>query len=432
MIKNKENNKRVGDRINYGYTLNNTFEKDLNIMKTKKTTDKTKNSWFSRARFGVFIHWGLYSIPAVGEWTLLNQHIPFQDYRKLADQFNPKGFSPRSWAKLAKQAGAQYMVFTTRHHDGFSLFDSQVSDFTSVKTAAERDFVAEYCKACRDEGLKVGLYYSLTDWRFPTHSKGKLKRKVMEHMKSYVREQIHELCSNYGKIDILWYDGPFGLDEKGITWKQKWPNWNGHELNRMVRKLQPGIAINDRACVPGDFVTCEQTIDPASKDQLWESCMTMNDNWGYHKNDDHWKPTWLLIKNLVECASNGGSYLLNLGPRADGSIPEPSVHRMQEIGRWLKKYSEAIFGTRRSDLDPAFVSFMRFTTKGNIRYMFEPCWPGSVERVRNFPYKVVSAQVLGVKNKIKVHQKSGTVTLSGLPQKSPNSLMSVIKLRIKP
>ncbi|UCD30582.1 MAG: alpha-L-fucosidase, partial [Planctomycetota bacterium] len=193
-------------------------------MKTTKKTRKQRKTWFSEARFGVFVHWGLYSIPAVGEWTLLNQHIPFQEYRKLADQFNPKDFNPKSWVKLAKQAGAQYMVLTSRHHDGFSLFDSQVSDFTSTKTAAGRDFVAEYCKACRDAGLKVGLYYSLTDWRFPTHRKEKLINKAMGQMRSYVREQIRELCTNYGKIDILWYDGPFGLDERGITWKRKWPN----------------------------------------------------------------------------------------------------------------------------------------------------------------------------------------------------------------
>ncbi|MHC4675504.1 MAG: alpha-L-fucosidase [Planctomycetota bacterium] len=416
---------------NQGYTQHTTANKDYLAMKTKKVTLNKKETWFKKARFGVFIHWGLYSIPAVGEWTLLNQHIPFEEYRKLADRFNPQPFTPGSWAKLARKAGAQYMVFTTRHHDGFSLFDSKVSEFTSAKTAAGRDFVAEYCKACRAEGLKVGLYYSLTDWRFPTHRQGKLVRKPMEQMKTYVKEQIRELCTNYGNIDILWYDGPFGLDEKGITWKQKWPNWNGRELNRMVKKLQPHIAINDRACVPGDFVTCEQTIDPASTGQLWEACMTMNDNWGYHKNDDHWKPTWLLIKNLVECTSKGGSYLLNLGPRADGSIPEPSILRMRQIGRWLKKYREAIFGTARSELDPAYISFMRFSTKGNVRYMFEPCWPGSLERIRNFPYKVLSAQILGTKTRLKIHQKKQTVILTGLPQKPPNPWMSVIKLRVK-
>jgi alpha-L-fucosidase len=394
-----------------------------------KHTEKT-TTWFAEARFGMFIHWGLYSIPAVGEWTMLNQHYSPDVYRRLADRFKPKRFDAAAWVALAKEAGAQYVVLTTRHHDGFSLFDSKVSDFTSTRTAAGRDFVAEYTWACRAAGLKVGLYYSLCDWRFPTHRHGRLVPAVMRRMREYVREQVRELCTNYGRIDLLWYDGPFGVDENGVTWGRKWPDWDGVRLHRMVRRLQPGIAINDRAMAPGDFATPEQEIKPPSDGRLWEACMTINDNWGFHKTDRNWKPAWQLVSNLVLCASNGGSYLLNVGPKADGTVPAPSVQRMREIGRWLRDHGEAIYGTRAGGLNPAAVSFRRFTRKGNFFYMFEPHWPGTVERIRNFPNRVVEARLLKSGKRLAVAQEGRTVTLTGLPSGPEDPLMSVIKLEV--
>ena len=392
---------------------------------------RARKLWFSEARFGMFIHWGLYAIPAVGEWTMLNQHYEPDVYARLAGRFNPERFDVTTWIDLAKQAGAQYVVLTTRHHDGFSLFDSSVSEFTSVKTAAGRDFVAEYTKACRAAGLKVGLYYSLTDWRFPTHRHGRLVPKAMEFMRTYVREQVRELCSNYGRIDLLWYDGPFAVDENGVCWGRKWPDWDGRSLHRLARRLQPGIVINDRAMVPGDFATPEQEIKPPADGRMWEACMTLNDNWGYHKHDHNWKSTSQLLQNLVLCATQGGSYLLNIGPRADGTVPTPSVRRMQEIGEWLHEYGDAIFGTRAGDLNPAAVSFRRFTRKGRWYYMFEPQWPGTTERVRNFPYPVKSARMVKSGRRLRVEQQGTRLTLTDLPRRPENALMDVIKLEVR-
>jgi len=380
----------------------------------------------------MFIHWGIYSIPAVGEWTLLNQHVPFEEYKKLADDFKPAKFDAAEWAGLAKQAGAEYVVLTTRHHDGYALYDSQVSDFTSVKCAARRDFVAEYVQACRGAGLRVGLYYSLADWRFPTHSHGQLIPETMEYMRRYVREQVRELLSNYGHIDLLWFDGPFGYDERGITWDIEWPDWDGENLLAMARELQPGIVINDRARVPGDYTTPEQQIKAEGSGRLWEACMTMNDNWGYHKHDRHWKPTWQLIANLVQCAAGGGAYLLNIGPKPDGSIPATSAQRMREIGRWLGDHGEAIFGTERTDIRKDQCSFKDFTAKGNFRYLFEPNWPGKTERIHNFPHEIVSAQLLKSGRPLQFRQEpGGIVTFSGLPARPEDPWMSVIRLEIR-
>lgn len=393
--------------------------------------DAKPNLWFREARFGMFIHWGLYSIPAVGEWTMLNQHYSPAEYAKLARRFNPRRLDVKDWIALAKDAGAQYVVFTTRHHDGFSLFDSRVSDFTSVKSAAGRDFVREYTDACRRAGLRVGLYYSLSDWRYPTHRLGKLVPRRMQFMREYVREQVRELCTNYGKIDLLWYDGPFAVDERGVCWNSKWPDWDGEQLHAMARALQPGIVINDRARAPGDYVTPEQEIKPPADGRLWEACMTINDNWGYHRHDRNWKPLWQLLANLVLCASNGGSYLLNVGPRANGSIPAPSTARMRELGRWLELYGQAIYGTEAARLNPAAVSFRRFTRKADRLYMFEPHWPGTTERIRNFPHRVRSARMTQSGKRLAVRQDRSTLTLTGLPNEPEHAQMDVITLEVR-
>lgn len=227
----------------------------------KKQNSAAKIEWFNEARFGLFIHWGLYSIPARGEWIMYTEHIPKEEYNKLADQFNPENFDAMAWAKLAKQAGAKYMVLTARHHDGFCLFDSKFTDFTSVKTAARRDFVAEYVQACRLVGLKVGIYYSIASWQWPAIHTGPLA--APSGWKSLVDDmhaQLEELMSNYGKIDMLWYDGAFipGIQECSTQAR----HWRSFELNQMVRRHQPDILINDRSGLKEDFTTPEQIISP--------------------------------------------------------------------------------------------------------------------------------------------------------------------------
>lgn len=404
---------------------------DAQILEAEKPQHDPWKLWFAKTRFGMFIHWGLYSIPAIGEWTLLNQAVPFEQYKKLANKFTGSKFNAKEWIRIAKEAGAEYVVFTTRHHDGYCLYDSKISDFTSIKTAAKRDFVAEYVEAAREAGLRVGLYYSLADWRYPTHSHQQLIPENMEFLIKYTHEQVRELLTGYGQIDMLWFDGPFGYDERGITWDIEWPQWDGERLLAMARELQPGIVINDRARIPGDYTTPEQHIKPAEQGRLWEACMTLNENWGYHKGDNRWKPTWQLIDNLVRCASFGGAYLLNIGPKADGTVPAPSVKRMKEIGQWLAAHGEAIYGTQRSDLRQDMVSFKLFTRKGNFVYMFEPCWTGKTSRIRNFDHEVVSATLLKSGRPVKFRQEGDVVEFYDLPARPDDPITSVFKIELK-
>ncbi len=299
-------------------------------MKERRRNVQMNNChWFDQARFGLFIHWGLYAIPARGEWMLWNEKMPTEEYNRYADVFCPPGdFSPEEWVLLAKQAGMKYAVFTTRHHDGFCLYDSQVNPFNSVRSAAGRDFVAEYVEACRKHGIRVGLYHSVMNWQFRSTVTGPLDDP--EDWNAMVEEshaQVRELMTNYGKIDVLWYDGamvPGGLDPAR--------HWRSVELNRMVRELQPHIMINDRAHLPEDFSTPEQEIVAPPAGRRWESCMTMNGSWGYTADDTNFKSDGTVIDCLVRCARFGGNLLLNIGPRADGSVPDESLRVLKDVG----------------------------------------------------------------------------------------------------
>jgi len=291
-------------------------------------------AWFNESRFGLFIHWGLYSIHAEGEWAMFNEKIPVEEYAKLADQFCPKQFDPDLWMADAVAAGMRYAVLTTRHHDGFCLWDSQVSDFTSVKTVARRDFMADYVVACRRAGLKVGLYYSLLDWRMPAYFDGPVKNpEGWREFITYVHAQVRELCTNYGKVDVIWFDGCWPYDPE---------SWKSEELIAMIRELQPGILINDRTGLPGDFDTPENAIIPS--DRAWESCQTMQTHWGYHRNDQV-VGIWEVLNKLCVCASKGGNLLLNVGPHADGHFPKACRDLLAEIGEWMKAHGEAIYGS---------------------------------------------------------------------------------------
>lgn len=277
--------------------------------------------WFHQARFGMFIHWGLYAIPARGEWVMYQERIPCEEYAPLAQQFNPERFDADSWVALAQEAGMKYMVLTTRHHDGFCLFDSQVSDFTAPRTAAKRDFVREYVDACRRAGMRIGFYYSLLDWRFPGYFEGPAKNpESFNAMVEQYHAQVRELMTNYGKIDVLWYDGGWipGIDRGDIA-----KYWRSAELNAWVRSVQPDILINNRSGIEEDLDTPEQHVTASQPGRGWESCMTIGDScgWGYIRNNPNRKSVTQLIQHLVEAARGEGNYLLNMGPKADGTIP---------------------------------------------------------------------------------------------------------------
>lgn len=380
-----------------------------------------KTDWFNNARFGMFIHWGVYSIPARGEWVMYVERIPAEEYAPFAQKFNPKKYDADEWVGLAKEAGMKYMVLTSRHHDGFSLFDSQVSDFTAPKTAAKRDLITEYVKACRKAGMKIGFYYSLLDWRWPAYFAGpKNDPEGFAKLVEYVHAQVRELCTNYGKIDVLWYDGGWPHDAEA---------WQSAKLNAMVRQLQPHILINNRSQLPEDFDTPEQHIAASSAGRMWESCMTLNDNWGYSAGDHNWKSTTQLIHNLVSCASGAGNFLLNVGPKSDGTIPGPSIERLKKISAWMKVNGESIYGSERCPFGGGMVGLT--TAKGNTVYLHVFRWTGEELCIPGVKNKVKSAYLLADGSKAKVSQKNGRLFLTGLPKKAPDPHDSVIVLKLE-
>ena len=376
--------------------------------------------WWKQARFGMFIHWGLYALLGRGEWVMYQEHIPHSEYAPLAKKFDPKHYDPDEWVSLAKSAGMKYMVLTTRHHDGYSLFDSQVSDFTAPKTAAKRDLVREYVEACHRGGMPVGFYYSLMDWRYPASFCGAAKDPVgWKAMTDYVHAQVRELCTNYGKVDILWYDG---------GWPGSAEDWRSVELNAMARELQPGILINNRSQTPEDFGTPEQEVR-AEEGRAWETCMTVNENWGYSSEDSAWKSSWRIVKTLVACCMGGGNFLLNIGPKPDGTVPTPSVKILHEVGAWLDKNGASIYGTTRV---PSFGSMWGpFTVKGTTVYAHTERWPGKEATFCRFATRVRSVHMLETGDDVPFEQKGDRLFLKGLPAKALNPIDTVIVIELE-
>jgi alpha-L-fucosidase len=356
-----------------------------------KAAHKRRMEWFTAARFGMFIHWGLYAIPARGEWYKGSMKVPEQEYQKYFDEFDPTGYKPAEWAKIAKNAGMKYAVLTAKHHDGFCLFDSKLTDYKATNTKAGRDLVREYVDAFRAEGLKVGIYYSIIDWHhpdFPHYSDSihprrgdpeyKDHKENFDNYLTYMHGQVKELCSNYGKIDILWFD--YSYDNLcGETWKAT-------ELIKMVRSLQPDVIIDNRLegtttsslltetpeYYSGDFISPEQLLPPAGMFDLagnrvpWEACITMNNNWGYNAKDKFYKSAPMLIRKLVECVSKGGNLLLNVGPDAKGRIPDESIERLRQVGKWMEKNSDSIYGCGYAEIEKP--DYGRVTRNGNRLY----------------------------------------------------------------
>ena len=373
------------------------------------------------------MHWGLYSLLGRGEWVMFQERIPKDEYAKLADAFNPRKFDANAWADMAAGAGMKYAVLTTRHHDGFCLFDSQVSDFTAPKTAAKRDLVAEYVEAFRKAGLKVGFYYSLLDWRYPGYfMPGKYKDSA-KSMVGQFRAQVSELMSNYGKIDLLWYDGHWVPDEKVSKDLPKF--WRSKKVNAMARKLQPHIIINNRSGRDEDLDTPEQHVTASKPGRGWESCMTIGDScgWGYVRNNPNWKTVPQLLQNLVIAAAGEGNYLLNVGPRPDGTIRAEEQTRLRAMGEWLKVNGEAIYGSERCPLNGSMIGM--WTAKGNTGYLHIFRWPGEEAVVSLVKTKVKSARLLGASGRAKVRQEhNGRLIISGLPKAPPHRHVNVIKV----
>jgi len=395
-------------------------------MAKKKMTAEVKDrirrmKWWKEAKFGMFIHWGLYAELGRHEWAMYMEGIPALEYEQLAKKFKPKPNAARDWAKLAKKAGMKYMVMTTKHHEGFCLFNTETTDYCAPKQACGRDLVQEYVDAARAEGLRVGFYFSLMDWHHPDGERCAWDEDARKRFVKYMHAQVRELCTNYGKIDIMWYDVSHPLDAKG---------WQSRKLNNMVLKLQPDIVINNRSQLPMDFGTPEQHIS-AEEDKGdgrgWEACMTMNGSWGYHKNDDDWKTPSQAIRNLIACARGGGNFLFNIGPKPDGSIPKESVDILSKVGAWLDgKNSKTIFDSDRCNVGGSF--FSTFTQKGKKLYVHCYFWPGSDWSLAGIKTKVKSAKLLTTGQKVNFEQDKHRIHFTGLPTKAPDSPITVLEL----
>lgn len=382
-----------------------------------KADRERRMKWWNEAKFGMFIHWGLYSIVGRHEWVMEMEGIPAQEYEKLAAQFKPKQGFAREWARLAKRAGQKYMVMTTKHHEGFCHFDTKTTNFCAPKQAAGRDLVKEFVEAARAEGLRVGFYYSLMDWHHPDGARCADDEAARRRFVDYIHTHIRELLTNYGKIDILWYDVSWPLDAKG---------WESDKMNKMVFELQPDIIVNNRNKLPGDFATPEQRIEAAEAGRAWEACMTLNDSWGFHRADDAWKTPKQVVRNLITCARDGGNYLLNIGPTADGSIPPETTEIFTKVGDWMSKNNEAIH-----DADKCQMTRSRngsFTRKGNTLYFHVHHYPGSSVAFAGLMTKAKSARLLSNGQKVDFTQDAYSIRFTGLPEKAPDSPITTIAI----
>jgi alpha-L-fucosidase len=400
--------------------------------------------WWREARFGMFIHWGVYSVPAGvwngtnvsrsgAEWIMNRGRIPMADYQKLPAQFNPVKFNAEEWVKIAKDAGMKYIVITAKHHDGFAMFHSQASPFNIYDaTPFKRDPLKELAEACRKQGIRLGFYYSQAqDWNHPggAASGGHWDKVQDGSMDEFIEKvdvpQIRELLSHYGKVAVIWWDTPVGMTPERA------------EKLLPLLKLQPDIISNNRLDAKkasGDYQTPENKIPASGLPGDWETCMTMNRTWGFRASDDNWKSSSVLVSNLVDIASKGGNYLLNVGPTSEGIIPGPSVERLKEVGEWMRVNGESIYGTKGTPFKTA-LTWGCVTQKknwlGTTLYLHVFNWPADgkliVPGLRN---KVRSAKVLATGKSLKASATGNDVVIE-VPAQAPDRISSTIVLRIK-
>jgi alpha-L-fucosidase len=425
---------------------------------TKEQKD-ARMKWFREARFGMFIHWGVYSVPAgewqdkkhYGEWFLEETKMPVSQYEKFAKEFNPVKFDAKEWVRIAKDAGMKYMVITSKHHDGFGMFRSELTDWCIKSTPFQRDPLKELADACKDAGITFCFYHSIMDWH---HSDWGTRRKHndvatgtpnMDRYTEFMKGQLKELLTKYGPIGIVWFDG---------EWESPWTHDRGVDLYNYCRSLQPNTIVNNRVGKGragmsgmdkdkgvGDYGTPEQEI-PATgfgEGVDWESCMTMNGHWGYNKNDQNWKSTETLVRNLINCASKGGNYLLNVGPTSEGLIPGPSVDRLAEMGKWIKVNGESIYATKASPFKRLSwgkctqVPFDAAQGRPGKLYLHVFNWPADGKLVvPGLKNKVNNAYLLADSSKAKLatSAEEGNVVVS-VGEKALDSIATVVVLEIE-
>lgn len=386
--------------------------------------------WFPQSRFGLFVHWGPYAALGRGEQVANRECIEHSDYAEFACRWNPAHYDPRAWADVVARAGMKYAVLTTRHHDGYCLWDTALTDYSSAQQAPHRDFVAEYVEAFRDAGLRVGLYYSVADFRIPAYWSGpEGDPEGFARLRECMHAQVRELLSNYGHIDIMWFDKaePHSAED-----------WRSAELVHMMRQLQPHILMNQRlGAVPpladgspgpplGDFASSEHSTRAHAG--LWESCLVSTWRlWGYAPGE-RWKPTDQLLDNLVDVASKAGNLLLNVGPDGDGRLPAEFCVRAEELGRWLETHGDAIYGSEGGNLTE-FLTRGYQIVKGDRLYLVIRFWDGEPEMsIAGLLADVRSAKLLTNGQPLRVEQRGDTLVIAGLPAAAPTSLFPVIEL----
>jgi alpha-L-fucosidase len=398
--------------------------KEVYEKSVARTRDK-RMKWWSEARYGMFVHWGLYAFLERNEWVQAIECIPVKEYEKLAQKFKPKPNAAREWAKLARDSGMKYMVMTTKHHEGFCLWDTEQTDYNAVKTGCGRDLVREYVDACREFGLKIGFYYSLMDWHHPDGASAASDPDANGRFREFTKGCVRELLSNYGKIDILWYDVPLPM--------QSHEGWGSLAINQMARELQPHILINNRSRLDEDFSTPEGHVNPAETGRGWEACMTFNDtSWGYMPAaaQDSWTDRDIL-KMLNTSAGGCGNLLLNIGPAPDGSVPEEAVAPLKNVGKWLAANGKAVYGK----LDRTEGSFGAsasgaFSRRGKRVYFWVRCWPGREMSIGGYKTRLKSARFHVGGKKIDFEQEGARITLKNMPRTSPDKLAGVTVIEL--
>jgi alpha-L-fucosidase len=413
-------------------------------------SDDARMAWWRDARFGMFIHWGLYAVaagswkgtptPKAGEWIMNDLKIPIADYETLVGRFNPVDYEPRAWARLARNAGMKYVVITSKHHDGFALWDSRVSDYDVMATPYKRDLLKPLAEACRAEGLRFCTYHSIMDWHHPDYlprrawdTRPESSANFDRYVSTYLKAQLKEIVDGYDPA-VLWFDG---------EWENTWTHERGADLYDYVRGLKHDILINNRVdkgrrgmeglnregTFKGDFGTPEQQIPANGLPGVdWESCMTMNDTWGFKTDDHNWKSAATLIRNVVDTASKGGNFLLNVGPTAEGRIPDASIERLETIGQWMAVNGDAIHGSTASPIGA--VPWGRATRKGATTYLHVFDWPADGRLQVPLTSRVSRATLLADPARtIRIQPADTGVTLQ-IDGPAPDMVASVIRLTI--
>jgi alpha-L-fucosidase len=424
------------------------------VVRESAAQKDARMAWWRDARFGMFIHWGLYAVPAgtwkgervpgLGEWIQERAKIPRDEYAPLAQQFNPTQFDADEWVRIAKDAGMKYIIITSKHHDGFALFDSKVSTYDIMDaTPYRRDAIRALATAARGAGLKFGVYYSIMDWHhpdaqapaFPSYNSRTYKNpEFNRYVETYMKPQLRELVTQYPEIDVLWFDG---------EWIADWSDEQGRSLYDWLRGLRPSLIVNNRVGhsrqgmsgmsankdAPGDFGTPEQEVPPQGLPGIdWETCMTLNSTWGFQSFDDGWKDSRELVRTLVDVASKGGNFLLNVGPTAQGVIPWQSVSRLREMGDWIRANGEAVYGSSASPYGlPAWGRYTAKPSSGRVyAHVFE--WPRDRKLVlTGIQARPGAVYLLADKKPLTVEQTAGGWVVS-LPAVRPSAIASVLVL----